>query len=137
MEPHSGLRHARVIVRILPGPLAVVAAGGVGFENTADFITNAPENPELLVFCAGGVSRIIEAPVMPVYLAGKCWTDLVCISTNCDDGLDFPLKKFAQVFGVVRTGVDANLRERADGERVDKTSGFAAGAGDFEDVAGG
>ena len=129
--------YGRAITRFLPSPLAVAATGGVGFENTADFIANSTEDCELLVFCAGGVSRIIEAPVVPVYLAGKCGADLVRVSANGDDGFDFPIEKFAQVLGVVRTGVDANFCKRADGERVDKASGFAAGACDFENITRG
>ena len=80
---------------------------------------------------------VVEAPVVPVHLAGKHRASLVGISADGDDGLDFPGKELVHVLGTMAGKVDADLRERPDRQGVDVTGGFRAGALDVEQVSGG
>jgi len=49
----------------------ISTAFGVGRENAANFVPHAPEHDQLLFVGAGGVRRIVKAPMVAVQLAGN------------------------------------------------------------------
>ena len=71
---------------------------------------------------------------MPVRLAGKGGAGMVGIVANRDDSLDAALEKLVHVLGRVCGNIDADVGHGADGEWVNITGGFGAGALDVEHV---
>jgi hypothetical protein len=70
-------------------------------EHGVNFIPHTAEDLQLLVFIPGSMCRIIERPVMPLYLSRKRGARLICIATNGDDGMDRLRKKVVHVFGMM------------------------------------
>jgi hypothetical protein len=115
----------------------VFAAGGVGFEGAADFVADLAEDGEDLVFGAFGFGGVVEGPVVAIHLAGEDGAGLVGVAADGDDGFDFLGEEFVEVFGAVGGDVDTDFGHDFDGEGVDVTGGFGAGALDVEEVSGG
>lgn len=109
----------------------------ISFEDAADFIADATENSHLLLFRAGGMSRVIEAPVVAVYLTGKHRANLVGIATDGDDGFHILRKEFIEVLGLMMGDVDADFGHRFDGERMNIACRLGSGAGDAEPASRG
>jgi|JI10StandDraft_1071094.scaffolds.fasta_scaffold65153_3 hypothetical protein len=111
----------------------VHSAYGIGFEDALDLIAHAAEDGHYLLIGAGGMSGIIETPMVAVELTGEHGAGLIGIAADGDDGLDVLVQELVHVLAGVRADVDANLCHGFDAERVDVACGLGAGAGD--DVA--
>jgi hypothetical protein len=59
--------------------------------------------------------RIIEGPVVAIYLAGKHGACLVGIAADGDDGFHLIVEEKIHVFRVVARGVYADFLQRTDG----------------------
>ena len=77
---------------------------------------------------------IIERPVMTLHLPRKRGARLIRIAADGDDCVYRLREKVVHVLGNMRRNINADLAHRFDRERMDVTSGFAAGAGDGDDV---
>lgn len=110
---------------------------GIGSKDFRDLITHAAEDGELFFLGAGGVGGVVEGPVVAVHLAGEDGAGLVGVSADGDDGFHLVFEEQVHVLRVVAGGVDADLLQRADRERVDVSGGIRAGAFDAETIAEG
>jgi hypothetical protein len=106
----------------------IAPACGIDFKGVLYLVSNAAENRQLLFFRPACVSRIIKAPMVPVDLAGKHRTDLVCLSADGDDSLHLPAEEFVEVFGVMAGDINPNLLHNFDCLRVNITGRLGAGA---------
>ena len=91
----------------------------------------------MLVFGAWGVSRIVEGPMVAVYLTRIHRTHLISIAAHRDHRLDRLLEEEVHVFRGVAGDVDADFSQRPNGQRVYIPGGFATGTGHAEHPARG
>jgi hypothetical protein len=110
----------------------IQSSRGIGLKHAADFIAHTTEHGELFFLAAGGVSGIIESPMVPVDLSGKHRANLVGISTHGDDGLHAIVQKPVEVFRMMRTDIDADFTHHLDRKGMNVSGGFRAGAFDAE-----
>src|SRR5712671_5545007 len=74
--------------------LGIKTASGIRLEHASDLVAHPAEDGEFLLVGAGGVRRIVKAPVMPVHLAGEHWTRLIRIAADRDDRLHLLVEEF-------------------------------------------
>lgn len=113
-------------------PLLVQATGGVGLEDPADLIADAPKDGELLFLGADRVGRVLEAPMVAVDLARKKRTGLVGIPADRNHRFDGLVEELLEMLRAVRRKIDSDFPHSSDGERMDVTRGPGARAGDAE-----
>ena len=111
-------------------------AGGVSLEHETDFITHPAENFHLLGFVSGGVGRIVEAPMMAIYLSRKHWTYLIRLAAHGDNGVNGLIQKFVEVFRAVRGNINADLHQRLDREWMHIARWLAARASHVNQISG-
>ena len=128
-------RSSRLHPRRLCHSTFIQAARSIGFERGADFITDAPEYRELLLFASRGVRWIVEGEMMASGMTGEHGARLVGLATDGDHGVDARLQEFIEMLGTVLRDVDADLRHRADGEWMDVSRRLRTSAGNLEAIA--
>jgi len=103
-------------------------------ENAPDVVAHLLEYfPDFLI-AALGLGWVGERPVMAVRLAGEAGAGRVGVVANGDDRLDVASEKLVHVLGQVPGNIDADVGHGADGEGMNITGGFGAGALDVEHV---
>lgn len=101
----------------------IVPSFGIGREDSLDFIADAAEDGDLLLFGAGCMGGIIERKVVAIDLAGKQGAGLIGIAAYGDHRLDVVVQEFVEMLGTMMADIDADLIHDADGERVDVACG--------------
>jgi hypothetical protein len=115
----------------------VAETGGVCHEDHADIVPYSTEYSDAFLFGPGCVGRVIEPPMVAVYLPGEHRTRLIGIATNRDNGLDLAAEKIVHVLGAMVRDIDTDFTHDPDGHRVDVTGRVRSGALDVEQVARG
>lgn len=103
------------------GRVGISPPGRVRLEDTADLIAHAAEDSEDFTFGAGGMSRVVEAPVVSIQLSRKNRANLVCVAADRDDRFHFFGQKFVEVFGAVARDVDSDFGHDLNCHRVNVT----------------
>jgi len=121
--------------RVLPQNNSIPQSGSIGLKHVPHFIADAAETSQNFLLAAGRFGRVVKRPVMAGYLAGENRARLVRIAANGDDGMHRLFQKFPQGFRAMTGNVNARFGHDFDGERMDKTGWFRAGALDIHKVA--
>jgi hypothetical protein len=116
---------------------AFTQAGRVGIEDERDLIADASELSEDFVFGAFGMSGIIEAPMVAVYLARIHRACLVGISAHRDHRGDFPIQKIVHVLRRVAGDVDPDFLHYLDCLRMHIAGRLRTGTVDLDEVTRG
>ena len=107
----------------------------VGFEDEFDFISDAAEGIKLGFIVALGARRVFKAPVVAGDPPGESGAGLVSIAANGDHGIDSSIEIFVEMLGLVCAGIDPDLLEGVDCQRMDFAFRLGARAVDLEEIA--
>lgn len=109
----------------------------IGFEDSANFITDAEKNRPCFFRCASGFGGIFKSPMVAVHQTGKKRADPVGIATDCDNRLDLLIEELIEVFGSMAADVDANFCHDADGKWMYVADRLGSGAYDKKPITQG